>query len=114
MPPEDDWLDRALREEDSYIPDEGFTRRMLASLPPPRRGREWLRPAVLVCTTSVASLTAALFMPRFEVLAATATKAAALLAPGLVQIAPIVLVSLSVSGLTIASCAVFALAVNEY
>jgi hypothetical protein len=50
-----DWLDRRLREAAPYIDDDGFTRRVLANLPAPRRGREWLRTVILIGITLLAS-----------------------------------------------------------
>ena len=41
-----DPLDALLREADEYLPDNGFTARVLQDLPA-RRGRAWLRFAVL-------------------------------------------------------------------
>jgi len=42
----DDWLDRALREAESPLDDDGFTLRVMAALPPPRMvrtaGHDWI------------------------------------------------------------------------
>jgi hypothetical protein len=48
-------LDQQLREAAPYIDDEGFTARVLQQLPPPRRGRDSLRAAILLGITLVAS-----------------------------------------------------------
>jgi hypothetical protein len=48
---QEDWLDRELREAAPYIDDEGFTARVLQQLPPPRRGHDLLRAAILLGMT---------------------------------------------------------------
>ena len=53
-----DWLDRELREAAPYIDDEGFTARVLQRLPPPRRGHDLLRAAILLGMTLLASVLA--------------------------------------------------------
>lgn len=45
QPESNDPLDSLLREHDSYVEDNGFTARVMTSLP--RRPRSWLRPAIL-------------------------------------------------------------------
>ena len=55
---EEDWLDRELREAAPYIDDEGFTARVLQQLPPPRRGHDLLRAAILLGMTFLASVLA--------------------------------------------------------
>ena len=35
--PNNDWLEEALRRDESYINDDGFAARVVAVLPPPRR-----------------------------------------------------------------------------
>src|SRR6266542_1882598 len=55
---QEDWLDRALREAAPYIDDEGFTGRVLQQLPPPRRGHDLLRAAILLGMTLLASVLA--------------------------------------------------------
>ncbi len=55
-------LDALLRDADEYVPDSGFTARVLASLPP-RRRRPWLRLAILATTTLLASALAAWQLP---------------------------------------------------
>ena len=51
MPPPEtnDPLDTLLRENDAYVDDNGFTSRVMASLP--RRRRSCLRPVILFSTT---------------------------------------------------------------
>jgi hypothetical protein len=55
---QEDWLDRELREAAPYIDDEGFTTRVLQQLPPPRRGHDLLRAAILLGMTFLASVLA--------------------------------------------------------
>ena len=55
---QEDWLDRELREAAPYIDDAGFTARVLQQLPPPRRGRDLLRAAILLGMTLLASVLA--------------------------------------------------------
>jgi hypothetical protein len=55
---QEDWLDRQLREAAPYIDDDGFTARVLHQLPPPRRGRDLLRAAILLGMTFFASVLA--------------------------------------------------------
>jgi hypothetical protein len=52
---QEDWLDRELREAAPYLDDEGFTARVLQQLPPPRRGHDLLRAAILLGMTFLAS-----------------------------------------------------------
>jgi len=53
QPPENDWLNRVLKDEPPYINDDGFTARVVAGLPPKRR--HWLRP-VIIGTATVAGI----------------------------------------------------------
>lgn len=55
---QEDWLDRQLREAAPYIDDDGFTARVLQQLPPPRRGHELIRAAILLGMTLLASVLA--------------------------------------------------------
>jgi hypothetical protein len=55
---QEDWLDRELREAAPYLDDEGFTARVLQQLPPPRRGHDLLRAAILMGMTFLASVLA--------------------------------------------------------
>jgi len=52
---QEDWLERQLREAAPYIDDDGFTARVLQQLPPPRRGHDLLRAAILLGMTFLAS-----------------------------------------------------------
>jgi len=55
-----DWLEDALKHDDRYIDDAGFTARVVAALPP-RRKRAWLR-SLVISATSVAGLALALWL----------------------------------------------------
>src|SRR5208283_278691 len=61
-PPEsNDPLDALLREQDSYIEDNGFTARVVAALP--RRRRAWLRPGFLLGAVTIGSVLAVGWLP---------------------------------------------------
>ncbi|HZV35671.1 MAG TPA: hypothetical protein VFB72_13940 [Verrucomicrobiae bacterium] len=49
QPETNDPLDALLREQDSYVDDNGFTARVMTSLP--RSRRSWLRPTILCAAT---------------------------------------------------------------
>jgi hypothetical protein len=55
---DDDTLDRQLRDAVAYIDDQGFTARVMASLPAPRREPRWLRPMILLGVTVLGSAVA--------------------------------------------------------
>ena len=55
---QEDWLDRRLREAAPYVDDNGFTARVLQQLPPPRRARGWIRGAILLAVTVLATVLA--------------------------------------------------------
>jgi hypothetical protein len=55
---QEDWLDQQLREAAPYIDDDGFTARVLQQLPPPRRGHDLVRAAILLGMTFLASVLA--------------------------------------------------------
>jgi hypothetical protein len=52
---DDETLDRQLREAVPYIDDEGFTGRVMSSLPAARREPRWLRAMILVGLTALGS-----------------------------------------------------------
>lgn len=52
---QDDWLDKKLQEATPYIEDDGFTARVLRSLPQPVRRIEFLRSFILVAMSALAS-----------------------------------------------------------
>ena len=63
----DDWLDAALAADgrehrDVYVPDDGFTARVAAALPPPDAAPAWRRPA-LIALWAVAGVGAAMALP---------------------------------------------------
>ncbi len=57
-----DPLDALLRDADDYVPDNGFTARVVASLPPRRRWA-WSRLAILGTTTLLACVLAVWWLP---------------------------------------------------
>ncbi len=57
-----DPLDALLRDADGYVADDGFTARVLASLPA-RRRKSWLRLAILGATTMLAMAMAVWTLP---------------------------------------------------
>ena len=62
-PPEaNDPLDALLREQNTYIDDNGFCARVLAGLPAHRR-RTWLRPAIVLGATAVGYFLALWWIP---------------------------------------------------
>jgi hypothetical protein len=52
---DDETLDRQLREAAPYIDDEGFTARVMSTLPTPRREPRWLRTMILLGLTVLGS-----------------------------------------------------------
>jgi hypothetical protein len=65
----EDWLEQALAREDNRLPDEGFTLRVMAALPPraevrPARRADW----ILLAGTAAGSAVAASFFPAAPVL----------------------------------------------
>ena len=68
-PETNDPLDALLREADVYIPDDGFTARVIAVLPR-RRRRPWLRLAVLSVATLAGAGLAAWQLPSGSALLA--------------------------------------------
>lgn len=50
-----------LREQDTYINDDGFTARVVAALPP--RRRTWLRPLLLLGSAAVGIVLAIQWLP---------------------------------------------------
>src|SRR5262249_37526240 len=78
---QEDWLDRELHEAAPYIDDEGFTARVLQQLPPPRRGHDLLRAAILLGMTLLASTLAYVVSGGGRFVSITVERLAAL--PGL-------------------------------
>jgi hypothetical protein len=60
-----DRLDDIIRnDEQSAIPDDGFTARVMGGLPAPvRRSRRWLQPALVLGSTAIGCLLAAICAP---------------------------------------------------
>jgi hypothetical protein len=62
-PPEtNDPLDALLREQNQYVEDDGFTARVMATLPR-RRDRFWLRQIILLGATIIGLVLAVLWLP---------------------------------------------------
>ena len=58
-----DWLDRRLREDaGSALDDSGFTERVMGALPA-RASARWLKSALIVGSTALGGILAALFAP---------------------------------------------------
>ena len=88
-----DWLEDALKHDDRYIDDAGFTARVVASLPA-RRKRAWLRP-LIIGATSVAGLALALWvLPSENYLAADFVRLLRARTISAVPILPVVLIAL--------------------
>jgi hypothetical protein len=65
--PEDlDPIDALLREQNAHVDDDGFTARVLMSLPPRRRA--WLRPALLLGAAAVGSVLSIRWLPWNDLL----------------------------------------------
>ena len=60
-PEEKDPVDTQLREQNTYINDDGFTQRVVAALP--RRRRPWLRSALLLGSAAIGWVLAVLWLP---------------------------------------------------
>jgi len=58
-----DPLEVLLREQNTYLDDNGFTARVVAALPS-RRRRGWLRPALMLGTTAMGYFLALWWLPR--------------------------------------------------
>jgi hypothetical protein len=57
----EDQIDAQLREQNAYVDDNGFTARVVKSLP--RRRRVWLRPALLLGAVAIGSVLAVWWLP---------------------------------------------------
>ncbi len=57
-----DPLDALLREQNTYLEDNGFTARVLAALPP-RRRLAWVRPALILGATALGCVLAVRWLP---------------------------------------------------
>lgn len=70
LPESGDPLDTLLREADAYLPDNGFTARVLAALPA-RRKHSWRRFAVLSTATLIGAILASWQLPATFVIFST-------------------------------------------
>jgi hypothetical protein len=61
-PRNNDWLEEVLRREEPYVDDNGFTGRVVATLPA-RRRRAWLRPVIIGGATFAGLALAGLVLP---------------------------------------------------
>lgn len=66
----DTWLQQALHEEDDYLPDNGFTERVMAALPPAPAVSERREKLLTWGAGAAAAALAALPLPWGELLAA--------------------------------------------
>lgn len=65
----EDWLEQRLAREEIPLPDDGFTLRVMGSLPPRREGRPERRADwILLAGTATGSAAAAAFFPVAPVL----------------------------------------------
>jgi hypothetical protein len=63
MNTENDWLEKALHQNESYIEDDGFTEKLMRHLPVARSGKTWLRPLVLFSATVLSTTMAVYSLP---------------------------------------------------
>jgi len=68
--PDDDWLERALRDEGrahsaAYVPDGGFTTRVMQALPRPVALPSWRKPAIALLWIPAVAAGAAAFPDAF-------------------------------------------------
>ena len=61
QPEDKDPIDALLREQNAYVNDDGFTRRVITALP--RRRHAWLRPALLLGAAAIGWVLAVLWLP---------------------------------------------------
>lgn len=62
MNPPEDPIDALLREQNTYIEDNGFTARIMASIPQ-RHNHAWVRPTLLLAATMVGCVLAVFWLP---------------------------------------------------
>jgi hypothetical protein len=106
-----DWLDDILlREEDEYIGDDGFTARVMSSLPPPAALPRWRKPAV-VTLWGVAAAGIAIAAPGAMI--DIGREAYRLLATVPVSISGIASAMVAIVAATSAAAAVFTLRGND-
>ena len=88
-----DWLEDALKRDDRYINDDGFTARLVAALPA-RRKRAWLRPVILGSTTAAGLALAFAFMPVGDYLTGSFVELFRARSFSAVPVLPVVLIAL--------------------
>jgi len=88
-----DWLEDALKQDDRYINDAGFTARVVAALPP-RRMRAWLRPVILGSATAAGLALAFAFMPVGDYLTGGFVELVRARSFSAVPVLPVVLIAL--------------------
>jgi hypothetical protein len=57
----EDQIDALLREQNTYVDDNGFTARVIQSLP--QRRRAWLRPVIILGAAAIGSVLAIRWLP---------------------------------------------------
>ena len=62
-PNNNDWLDAMLAQQKPMIEDDGFSERVLAALPPPKRSPRFGRTLIIMAFTAVASGLVAFVLP---------------------------------------------------
>jgi hypothetical protein len=88
-----DWLEDALKHDNRYINDAGFTARVVAALPAKRK-RAWLRPVILSAATAAGLALAFAFMPVGDYLAASFVQLIRARSFAAIPVFPVVLIAL--------------------
>jgi hypothetical protein len=92
--PNNNWLEDALRRDESYINDDGFAARVVAVLPPPRRKCAWLRPVILGAATAAGVALAFVVLPVPSYLAGSFVELFHARSLSAVPLVPVVLIAL--------------------
>jgi hypothetical protein len=96
--PDNDPLDARLREANDYIADNGFTARVMTSLPP-RRRRRWGRRLILSVATLLGAALTACWMPSAnDMLAAVSFGSGQFKAEYLFSLLPVFAAAVSIFG----------------
>jgi hypothetical protein len=90
--PQRDWLEETLRHEPPYINDDGFTARVVATLPK-RRNRVWLRGAILVGMAALGCVIALLVLPGAQFITDSMVKLVTARTLSLSLLPPLVLIA---------------------
>jgi hypothetical protein len=90
--PQRDWLENVLRQEPPYINDDGFTARVVATLPK-RRNRAWLRGTILVGMAVLGCIIALLVLPGEQFVADSMVKLVTARSLSLALLPPLVLIA---------------------